>query len=288
MRPRLFLCVFRRVRDHHDLLNCSPLLKNTCVRQVVLDKLFPLIDPSSRRTWCSCRGTTRTSRARTRRTSRHTRGSACSGGYHLLYQTILFYTILYLTIICYIILYCAISWLNDRFPTCWLSTFYLYSAPKSPSQHSFPPHTSDAHSRGTPPKPTRSRPRGRMRMMKRRAQTMACVASGMHYLSIYQSISIYLSLSLYIYIYVSLSTYIHIYIYIYTYRIIMYGNCNNLVPPPSNPTPSHQRLLSPTLTDMNTFGVCSPLPHLQHVTLWIASPYYSYTYRTNFSQVSYG
>ena len=106
--------------------------------------------------------------------------------------------------------------------------------------------------------------------------------------TIYLYLSISLSLYIYIYIYVSLSTYIHIYIYIYTYRIIMYGNCNNLVPPPSNPTPSHQRLLSPTLTDMNTFGVCSPLPHLQHVTLWIASPYYSYTYRTNFSQVSYG
>ena len=38
------LCVFRRVKDHHniDLLNCSPLLKKTCVRQVVLDRWFPL------------------------------------------------------------------------------------------------------------------------------------------------------------------------------------------------------------------------------------------------------
>ena len=29
------LCVFCRVKDHHDLLHDSPLLKNTCVRQVV-------------------------------------------------------------------------------------------------------------------------------------------------------------------------------------------------------------------------------------------------------------
>ena len=41
MRPRL-LCVFRRVKDYHDLLHYSQLLKNICVRQVVLDKCFPL------------------------------------------------------------------------------------------------------------------------------------------------------------------------------------------------------------------------------------------------------
>ena len=36
-------CVFvGHVKDHHNLLNYSPLLKNTCVRQVVLDKWFPL------------------------------------------------------------------------------------------------------------------------------------------------------------------------------------------------------------------------------------------------------
>ena len=29
------LCVFRRVKDLHDLLHCSPLSKNTCVRRVV-------------------------------------------------------------------------------------------------------------------------------------------------------------------------------------------------------------------------------------------------------------
>ena len=34
-------CVFRRVKDH-DLLKYYPLLKKTCVRQVVLDKWFPL------------------------------------------------------------------------------------------------------------------------------------------------------------------------------------------------------------------------------------------------------
>ena len=32
------LCVVRRVNDHHNLRHCSPRLKNTCVRQVVLDK----------------------------------------------------------------------------------------------------------------------------------------------------------------------------------------------------------------------------------------------------------
>ena len=37
IRPHLF-CVFRRVKDHHTLPEYSPLLKNTCVRQVVLDK----------------------------------------------------------------------------------------------------------------------------------------------------------------------------------------------------------------------------------------------------------
>ena len=31
-----------RVKDHHNLLHCSPLEKNTCVRQVVLDKWFPV------------------------------------------------------------------------------------------------------------------------------------------------------------------------------------------------------------------------------------------------------
>ena len=36
------LCVFRRVKDHHILLHDSPLLKKTCVRQVVLDEWFPL------------------------------------------------------------------------------------------------------------------------------------------------------------------------------------------------------------------------------------------------------
>ena len=34
--------VVRRVKDHHGLLHSSPVLKKTCVRRVVLDKLFPL------------------------------------------------------------------------------------------------------------------------------------------------------------------------------------------------------------------------------------------------------
>ena len=36
------LCVVRHVEDHHNLLHDSPLLKKTCVGQVVLDKWFPL------------------------------------------------------------------------------------------------------------------------------------------------------------------------------------------------------------------------------------------------------
>ena len=35
--------MFRRIKDHHSLPRYSPLLKKTCVRQVVLDKWFPLI-----------------------------------------------------------------------------------------------------------------------------------------------------------------------------------------------------------------------------------------------------
>ena len=42
MRPRLF-CVFRRVKDRHNLLHDSQRLKKTCDRQVVLDKWFLLI-----------------------------------------------------------------------------------------------------------------------------------------------------------------------------------------------------------------------------------------------------
>ena len=38
IRPPLFLCVLRRVEGHNNLPHSSPLLKNTCVRQVVLDK----------------------------------------------------------------------------------------------------------------------------------------------------------------------------------------------------------------------------------------------------------
>ena len=36
------LGVFRRVKDHHNSLQYSSLLKNICVRQVVLDKWLPL------------------------------------------------------------------------------------------------------------------------------------------------------------------------------------------------------------------------------------------------------
>ena len=46
------LCVFRRVKDHCNLLYYSSLLKNTCIRQVVLDKCFPL-ERSLDSGWCS-------------------------------------------------------------------------------------------------------------------------------------------------------------------------------------------------------------------------------------------
>ena len=36
------LCVCFRVKGHRNLLHDSPVLKKTCVRQVVLDKWFPL------------------------------------------------------------------------------------------------------------------------------------------------------------------------------------------------------------------------------------------------------
>ena len=36
------LCAFRRVKDHRNSLDYLPLSKETCVRQVVLDKWFPL------------------------------------------------------------------------------------------------------------------------------------------------------------------------------------------------------------------------------------------------------
>ena len=46
IRPRLFyVFLFDRVKDHHNLLHHSPLLKNICVRQVVFDKWLPLNVP---------------------------------------------------------------------------------------------------------------------------------------------------------------------------------------------------------------------------------------------------
>ena len=35
------VCAVYNVQDQHNLPNDSPLLKNTCIRQVVLDKCFP-------------------------------------------------------------------------------------------------------------------------------------------------------------------------------------------------------------------------------------------------------
>ena len=37
------LCVFRGVKDHHNLQPYVPLLRKTCVRQVVSDKWLPLM-----------------------------------------------------------------------------------------------------------------------------------------------------------------------------------------------------------------------------------------------------
>ena len=41
MRPSSYYALFRRVKEHHDALHSSPLLKRACVRQVMLDKWFP-------------------------------------------------------------------------------------------------------------------------------------------------------------------------------------------------------------------------------------------------------
>ena len=43
IRPRLLCAYLRRVEDHDTLLHYFSRLKKTCVRQVVLDKSFPLI-----------------------------------------------------------------------------------------------------------------------------------------------------------------------------------------------------------------------------------------------------
>ena len=50
LRPGLLLRAFRGVKDHHNLHKYSPLLKKTCVRQIVLDKRFPPKSSSSFRT----------------------------------------------------------------------------------------------------------------------------------------------------------------------------------------------------------------------------------------------
>ena len=51
------LCVFRRVKDHRILLDDSPLLKKTCVGQVMLDKSPPEAPPTPRRfSWGARRG----------------------------------------------------------------------------------------------------------------------------------------------------------------------------------------------------------------------------------------
>ena len=49
IRPHLFYVYVCRVKEHHNVLHYAPLLKKTCVRQVVSDKLFPLNVPNSDR-----------------------------------------------------------------------------------------------------------------------------------------------------------------------------------------------------------------------------------------------
>ena len=39
----IVVCVVDRVKDRHDLLQSSPILHKACVRQVLLDKWFPMI-----------------------------------------------------------------------------------------------------------------------------------------------------------------------------------------------------------------------------------------------------
>ena len=51
MQASFNLCVFGRLRDHRSLSESSPLLRKTCVRQVVLDKLFPPESHNALKTW---------------------------------------------------------------------------------------------------------------------------------------------------------------------------------------------------------------------------------------------
>ena len=57
-------CVLCLVKDHHSLLCCSPRSKNTCVRQVVLDKRFPPSPPSCSATPSACGRCSRCRRGR--------------------------------------------------------------------------------------------------------------------------------------------------------------------------------------------------------------------------------
>ena len=57
IRASFISCVLRRVKDHHNLQKYSPLLKKTCVRQVVLDKSGSLWSPRPRAgSWAAGRG----------------------------------------------------------------------------------------------------------------------------------------------------------------------------------------------------------------------------------------
>ena len=59
LRPHLF-CVFRRVKDQHNSLHDSSRLKNTCARQVVLDKWFPWATQTKHVRRCKANNTTTT------------------------------------------------------------------------------------------------------------------------------------------------------------------------------------------------------------------------------------
>ena len=57
LMPATFvLCVLCRVKDHHKLLHVLPPSKKTCVRQVALNKWFPLTEARPK---SCCRGPSR-------------------------------------------------------------------------------------------------------------------------------------------------------------------------------------------------------------------------------------
>ena len=95
------LCVFRRVKDRLNLPHYSPLSKNSCVRQVVLDRWLPL----------NIEGTSRERVAR--------RGGASSPRYYYMISYISYYYCYYSVISYYSIIIISYSY-------CYYYYYYYY------------------------------------------------------------------------------------------------------------------------------------------------------------------